>query len=101
MKVFILLLCLNLNKNFALDEYNLIVCQSLSHSIYNECIIIPSITTAQLSICTSIYSSYILCLEVLNMPYPITPSYNMTFSSSPFDVCKYEVGELINFDLCF
>lgn len=99
-KIIFIFIYIYYNKNFSLDEYTLGICQSLSHSIYIECIKTPPITTLQISFCTEEYSDYIICLTELNLPYPLTFSYESIFNTSPFDICKYEVGRLINFDLC-
>lgn len=65
-------------------------------NIYNSCIAIPPADPNVLAYCTTLYTTYIATLSVVNAPFLILPSSDPSpYSWSPFDICRYEVAHMV------
>ncbi len=79
----------------------LLVCQTNGIGLYNQCVVTPPVTPQQISACTTLKSTYLLCLQQLNLPYPLINSLDPDpYSGTPFTPCTYETGHLILPGIC-
>ena len=79
----------------------LLACQINGVDLYQQCVSTPPLTAQQLTACTALKSSYLLCLQQLNTPYPLLPSSDPDpYSENPFTPCSYETGHLILPGIC-
>jgi hypothetical protein len=106
-KIYIVVLIFFLSKVNAIsmaniqDEATLITCQTLGHSLYLSCVVIPPTEPKQIAACTAIKLSYDVCLQKITSPYPLTVSVDPDSNShNPFTPCHYETGHMILFDIC-
>ena len=84
-----------------LDEVILLSCQGLGTNLFSQCIIVPTLTPQQLTQCSILKVSYILCITELNAPYPLIPSIIPDiYYYSPFTPCTYEISNLILPGIC-
>lgn len=74
-------------------------------SIKSSCISMPPVTPAQVNWCNAHLAIYINYLAILQAPFSLTinigtDGYISPYIWSPYDICKYEPGRLINEGLC-
>ena len=106
-KLTVILLAGIMMQCFAANPMNEVVAtaQNEAAAIKTSCIDVPPVTSPQLIWCSSHYSAYVKDLTTLQMPMPLTPNtgtdgYISPYSGSPYDICIYEPGRLINTVLC-
>jgi hypothetical protein len=81
---------------FAFSEASLINSQVKGKLVYSSCIIKPPTTPAEVTYCNKIYSSYVISLQAVSAPSPVSVSIMPSpYSSSPFDICKYEPAHFV------
>ena len=105
-KLVILLIPMTINA-FALSPLDATLANAKSEaiSIKNTCILTPPVTSPQIIWCNSHYSTYVNYLKVLQAPMPLTinlgtDGYVSPYAWSPYDICMYEPGRLINEGIC-
>ncbi len=86
-------------------ETTLIKAKNEAVSVKVTCIDTPPVTSQQVAWCHSHYSIYTNYLTQLQAPNPLTVNlgndgYTSPYSWSPYDICRYEPGRLINEGLC-
>jgi hypothetical protein len=84
-----------------INETLLLTCQASGATLYNQCVIKEPVTPQQITACTALKISYILCLGQLNLPYPLVRSLDPDpYAYSPFTPCEYETGHLVLPEIC-
>lgn len=83
------------------DEALLISCQASGHALYYNCVIKPPVKPDDVAACGTLKTTYLGCLDKLNIPYPLIPSMDPDpHAYSPFTPCHFETGHLILYDIC-
>lgn len=96
MKHFILLVCSGLVLANPIGEELLIKARQQGTVVYLSCIATPPATDAQRAICADLYAQYMATLVLLNAPLPLKFSEDPDpFSSSIYDICRYETGHMV------
>ena len=79
--------------------------QNEAAAIKMYCIDAPPVTSPQVIWCSGHYSVYVNDLTNLQLPKPLTlntgiDGYISPYSSSLYDICRYEPGRVINTVIC-
>ena len=78
------------------DELLLMEAKSEGFYILNSCILTPPVDPSDVTRCTALYTKYISTITVLNAPKILTLNQkSSSYSSSPFDICRFEIATLI------
>lgn len=91
---------------FDKDQVTLVTCRKNGHDLINKCIKTPPVTPEQVEMCTSLKTTYITCLALLNGGAPLEAStakdsfYLMPDVPNPFSPCIFRTGHLIMWDVC-
>ena len=89
----------------AANEPLLVTTVALGTDIYNTCIAIPPLTPSQQSVCAGKYTTYlaniqILHIDMLGVNTLMAPGIPDPYIWSPYDVCRFDMGNLILVPIC-
>ena len=78
---------------------------SLGTDIYNTCILVPPIDPTQQAVCAGKYVTYLTNIQILHVDMfgvntVMTPGAPDPYILSPYDVCRFDMGNLILFPIC-
>ena len=78
------------------DEALIQSAKAKGSTVYYSCIVTPPTSDEQYAWCLGVYYTYVASLQVVNAPYPLSPSITPSkYSWSPFDICRYETSHLV------
>lgn len=100
MSIFITIIVAFLIMNFTfaspMDKAVLASAYSQGVTIYHTCIVPPPSDPTTAAYCTTIYTTYVVTLGVLNAPFPLIISLDPSpYVWSPYDICRYEVAHMV------
>lgn len=87
------------------NEPLLIATIILGNEIYTTCILIPPATPAQNAACATKYATFIIDIQTLHIDMfglntPMLPGIPDPYFASPYDVCRFDIGNLILTPIC-
>jgi hypothetical protein len=87
------------------NEPLLVSTVALGTNIYNTCIVTPPLDASQQAICAGLYATYlaniqILHIDMLGINTVMTPGVPDPYVWSPYDVCRFDMGNLILVPIC-
>lgn len=89
------------NSAFITGEALLVSCQASGHELYYNCVVKPAVKPDDVAACTTLKTTYLICLAKLNLPYSLIPSTDPDpYAYSAFTPCRFEIGHAILYDIC-
>lgn len=79
---------------------------SLGNEIYVTCILTPPVSASQQAVCAAKYATYLVNIQTLHIDMfkglntVMLPGAPDPYLWSPYDVCRFDMGNLILFNIC-